>query len=291
MLALDRKVVSSALKKINIRRASFFILLSALAVVWAVPLFWMVSTSLKHEWDILKPEVEWIPKPPTLRNYLNLMDPHGRAVNVFRAFFNSVFVSSVGTVLTLTVSSCTAYAFARMKFPGRDLVFIFILASMMVPGETILVPLFLIFHRLGWLDTYQALVLPGVASAFGVFLLRQFMLSIPYELEDAAFIDGANRLSIFLRIVLPLSKPALATLAIFTFLGHWNNFLWALIVINRTEMMTLPLALIQFRSAYGSMDYGTVLASVVVAVVPPLLIFIFAQDFIIRGMSRSGLKG
>jgi multiple sugar transport system permease protein len=273
-----------------IKATPFFVLLVLLSVLWGAPLFWMVSTSLKHEWDILTPEVHWIPQPPVTENYWELIDP-ARAVNIFHSFKVSLIAATAYTLLVLITSSFAAFVFARLEFKGRNFLFLVVLSSIMVPSETLLVPLYLLLYNLDWLNTYAALVLPGIANAFGVFLLRQFMISIPKELEEAALIDGAGYLYIFLRIILPLSKPALATLAIFSFITNWNAFLWPLIVVTSDELMTLPLALVQFRSSYASMDYGVVMASVMVAVLPPLLVFIFAQDFIIKGMSRSGVKG
>jgi multiple sugar transport system permease protein len=272
------------------RAIPLLVLLVLLALLWGAPLLWMLVTSLKPEWAILSPEVSWIPRPPTAANYVELVDPT-RAVNIFKSFRTSVIAAVSYTLLVLTTSSFAAFVFARLEFKGRDLLFLVVLASIMVPADTLLVPLYLLLYNMNWLDSYVALVLPGVANAFGVFLLRQFMVSIPKELEEAALVDGAGYFYIFARIILPLSKPALATLAIFSFITNWNAFLWPLIVISSDEMTTLPMALVQFRSSYSSMDYGVVMASVMVAVLVPLLVFFFAQDFIIKGMSRTGVKG
>ncbi len=274
----------------GLRGAPLFLLLLLLALLWAAPLLWMFVTSLKHEWQILTPQVHWIPQPPTLENYRELFHPT-RAVSIFNSFKTSLIAAVSYTLLVVTTSSFAAFVFARLQFKGRDVLFLVVLSSIMVPFETLMVPLYLLLYKLSWLDTYAALVLPGIANAFGVFLLRQFMVSIPKELEEAALVDGAGYLYIFLRIIIPLSKPALATLAIFAFITNWNSFLWPLVVVSSDEMMTLPMALVQFRSSYASMDYGVVMASVMLAVLVPLLVFLFAQNFIIRGMSRVGLKG
>ncbi len=274
-----------SLKSLPIR-----ILLLLLALLWIAPLVWLLSTSLKHEWEILTPDVAWLPAHPTLANYRELIDP-GRAVSIFKPFTTSLIAAVAYTMLVLTTSSFAAFVFARMKFKGKNLLFLIVVASIMVPSETLMVPLYVLLYKMSWLDSYPALILPGAANAFGVFLLRQFMVSIPKELEEAAVIDGAGYLYIFLRIILPLTKPALATLAIFSFITNWNAFLWPLIVISSDEMMTLPMALVQFRSSYASMDYGVVMASVVVSVFVPLVVFLGAQDFIIKGISRTGLKG
>lgn len=262
-----------------------------LAVIWALPLLWVVSSSFKPHFEIVGPVRQWLPQVPTLNNWNNLVDPTGRAVNIFVAFANSTVVAIAATVGALLVCSMAAYAFARLRFPGRGPLFVILLATLMLPFEVILVPLFLQFHRFGLLNSYTALILPHVVSVLGIFLLRQFMLSIPSELEDAGKVDGANTWQVFWHVILPLTRPALATLAIFVFLAAWNDFLWPLIVVSEPEMQTLPLALVTFRSAYTALDYGTVLASVVLAIAPPLVLFLFAQKFVIQGISRSGLKG
>lgn len=206
------------------------------------------------------------------------------------AFANSIIVAVAATVGALFSCSCAGYAFARLKFWGRDIIFVMLLATLMIPSEIVLVPLFLQFYRLKLLNTYFALIAPHMVSILGVFLMRQFMLNIPPELEEAAAIEGAGPFTTFWRIVLPLTKPSLATLAVLTFLGSWNDFLWPLIVVNKPALNTLPLALITFRSAYGAQDYGTVLSSVMFAVIPPLIFFAFAQNLIVTSISRTGIK-
>lgn len=272
----------------NLRRFVFVISIWLVALLWALPLLWILLSSFKNQWEI--PRFNIIPEAPTLENYTNLFDPQGRAVNIVTAFVNSLIVAIAATVGALFACSCAGYAFARLKFWGRDLIFIMLLATLMIPSEIVLVPLFLQFHRLGLLNTYPALVAPHIVSIIGVFLMRQFMLNIPQELEEAAAIEGAGPFMIFWRIVLPLTKPSLATLAVLVFLGAWNDFLWPLIVVNKPALNTLPLALITFRSAYGAQDYGTVLSSVMFAVVPPLLFFAFAQNLIVTSISRTGIK-
>ena len=262
-----------------------------LALAWAVPLLWVVSSTFKPQHEIVGPERRWLPAGPTLEHWRNLADTQGRAVDVGRAFVNSVVVALISTFSTLATSSLAAYAFARLRFRGREALFGVLLATMMIPNEVILVPLFLQFHRLELLNSYAALILPHAISVLGVFLLRQFMLGIPGDLIDAAAIDGAGPFRIYRHVVLPLTRPAMATLSVFAFLGSWNDFLWPLIVVNTPDKQTLPLALITFRSAYQMLDYGTVLAATLVAVAPPLLFFMFAQRYVIAGISRTGLKG
>jgi multiple sugar transport system permease protein len=196
----------------------------------------------------------------------------------------------VGTALVIIVDVLAAYAFARLRFPGRDPLFFAIIASLIVPHEILLIPHYIIAWQLDWLNSLNALIMPPVASAFGVFLLRQFFLGIPSELEDAARIDGCGRFRILWAIVLPLPGGAIATLAIFTFLYYWNDFTWPYIVVNSAEQMTLPVALIQFRGDYWS-EFGKLMAGATVATVPAVIIFLTFQRLIIRSITLTGLKG
>jgi multiple sugar transport system permease protein len=278
----------TASQRRTVGRVLFILVIWFLAIVWALPLVWVLISSFKNHWEI--PQFTWIPQNPTLENYLNLFDPQGRAVNIVRALINSVVVALLATAGALFACSCAGYAFARLRFWGRDVIFICLLATVMIPGEIVLVPLFLQFYRLGLLNSYPALIAPHIVSILGVFLMRQFMLSIPRELEEAASIEGAGPFTVFWRVVLPLTKPSLATLAVLVFLEAWNDFLWPLIVVSAPELNTLPLALITFRGAYSGQSYGTVLASVVFAVIPPLLFFGFAQNLIVSSISRTGIK-
>jgi multiple sugar transport system permease protein len=189
----------------------------------------------------------------------------------------------------IVTCSLAAYAFARLQFRGRDILFYLFLGTMMIPGQVTMIPSFLMLHWLGWIDSYAALIVPGLASAFGTFLLRQFFLSIPRDLEDAASIDGCSRFGVLWRIILPLSRPALATLAVFTFMGVFNDFLWALVVVSSEEMKTVQLGLAIFRDRYQT-DWGQLMAASVTATLPILLVFFFAQKYFIRGITLSGLK-
>jgi multiple sugar transport system permease protein len=273
-------------------RAPRFVLAAALAALWAIPVVWMLRTAFM-------PEVQIITVPPrlipdnitdfTLANFVNvLLIPRG--IDLPRAFMNSLVVSFVGTALVIIVDVLAAYAFARLRFPGRDPLFFAIIASLIVPHEILLIPHYIIAWQLDWLNSLNALIMPPVASAFGVFLLRQFFLSIPSELEDAARIDGCGRFRILWAIVLPLSGGAIATLAIFTFLYYWNDFTWPYIVVNSAEQMTLPVALIQFRGDYWS-EFGKLMAGATVATVPAVIIFLTFQRLIIRSITLTGLKG
>jgi multiple sugar transport system permease protein len=264
---------------------AFLILLS---ISCLLPLVWMVSTSFKEQFQVFTYPPEWIPDPWTLKGYQRLfsMSPIGNWL------FNSVFVAVTITACQLVFSSLAAYAFARVRFPGRDIIFMGYLATMMIPGQVTLIPGYILIKYLGWIDSYYALTIPFLfGSAFGTFLLRQFFQTIPTDLEDAARIDGAGYFDTYFRIILPLAKPALATLGVFVFLHFWNDFLWPLIVINTNELRTLPVGLaVVSRSMFGT-DWPALMGGAVISLVPILTIFFFAQRYFVQGITLTGLKG
>jgi multiple sugar transport system permease protein len=265
---------------------------AALAALWALPLIWMVLTSVKPEQQIVTLPPRWFPDHLadfTLVNYANILFiPRG--VDLVRSFLNSLVVATVGTSLVVVVDVLAAYALARLHFPGRDFVFLVVVASLIVPHEILLIPNYITVWKLDWLNNLASLIIPPAAGGFGVFLLRQFFLAIPGELEDAARIDGCGRFRILWSIVLPVSGGAIATLAIFTFLFFWNDFTWPYIVINAADVMTLPVALIQFKGDYFS-EYGQLMAGAAISAAPTMLIFLVAQKMIIRSITLTGLKG
>jgi multiple sugar transport system permease protein len=267
--------------------------LVALALVWLLPIVWVVVTSLKLNADIVKLPPEWIPWPVTGAHYHEVLLSSSRTARIGRAFANSLVIALGCVVLVVATSALAAYPLARLRFPGRDVVFTLLIGSLMIPNAVILVPQYVLVQWLGWLSTYQGLIVPEAAMtfAFGVFLLRQFFLTIPAELEDAARIDGASTWQIFARIVLPLSQPVLAALAIFAFRSSWNDFLWPLIAVNKPEMFPLPVALALLRSAYSSESYGPIMAGAALSAVPLLVVFIVANRRIVEGVRLSGLKG
>jgi multiple sugar transport system permease protein len=267
--------------------------LAALALVWLLPIVWVVVTSLKLNADIVKLPPEWIPWPVTGAHYHEVLLSSSRTARIGRAFANSLVIALGCVVLVVATSALAAYPLARLRFPGRDVVFTLLIGSLMIPNAVILVPQYVLVQRLGWLSTYQGLIVPEAAMtfAFGVFLLRQFFLTIPAELEDAALIDGASTWQIVARIVLPLSQPVLAALAIFAFRSSWNDFLWPLIAVNKPEMFPLPVALALLRSAYSSESYGPIMAGAALSAVPLLVVFIVANRRIVEGVRLSGLKG
>jgi multiple sugar transport system permease protein len=261
------------------------VLMYGLALITVAPFLWMVVTSFKDLPDILTYPPVWWPKHFIIDNYVNAFS----AAPFGRFYFNSVFIAVAVTIGQIITCSMAAFAFARLRFWGRDVLFYIFLATMMIPGQVTMIPSFMMLYWLGWIDSYAALIVPGLASAFGTFLLRQFFLTIPRDLEDAASIDGCGRFGLLWRIILPLSKPALATLAVFTFMGVFNDFLWALIVVSSEEMRTVQLGLAIFRDRYQT-DWGQLMAASVTATLPILLVFFAAQKYFIKGITLSGLK-
>ncbi|MDD5066487.1 MAG: carbohydrate ABC transporter permease [bacterium] len=220
------------------------------------------------------------------RNYIEAWN----AVPFGRFFLNSIIVGLCITFGQVFTSSLAAYAFARLNFKLRDQIFLGYLGTMMIPGTVTMIPVFILLKLMGWIDTYQALILPGMFSAYGTFMLRQFFLGIPKDLEESAFIDGASKFTIYLKIILPLSKPALATLTTFVFMGSWNDFMWPLIVTNSMEMKTLPVGLAAFQGLYTT-NWTLLMAATVIVLIPVLMVYIFNQRYFVKGIVLSGLKG
>ena len=275
------------------RRGVLTWIMVACAVLWLLPAVWAFVTSLKLTQNIVRLPPEWIPWPATLAHYVEVLFSSSRTARIGRAFLNSTIVSLGTVALVLLTAAMAAYPLARMRFPGRDLIFVLFVGSLMIPNAVVLVPQYILTERLGWLSTYQGLIVPEAATtfAFGVFLLRQFFLTLPAELEDAALIDGAGPWRIFTRIVLPLSQPVLGALAIFSFRSAWNDFLWPLIAVNKPEMFPLPVALALLRSAYSSESYGPIMAGATLSALPLLIVFLVANRRIVEGVRVSGLKG
>jgi multiple sugar transport system permease protein len=262
-----------------------FLLIVSLMLL--LPFVWMVSTSLRTPAESFTLPPKWLPENPQFINYKRVLE----SVPFGRFFLNSLLVSSLITAGQLVTCSTGAYAFARLRFPGRDVLFVVLLSSLMIPIQVTIIPIFIMIKRLGLTDTLQSLILPSLISPFGVFLLRQFFLTIPKDLEDAAVIDGASHLFIFTKIILPLSKPALSALAIFTFNYHWNEFFRPLIFLNTYERMTLPLGLSILKGYFGTGSVSVIMAGVTLAVLPILVAFVFAQRYLVEGITLTGMKG
>jgi multiple sugar transport system permease protein len=269
-----------------LRVALAYVALTLGAVTMIVPFLWMVSTSVKTMPQIFAYPVIWIPDPIRWQNYVEVLEllPFGRYL------FNTAFVSIAVTILELLTSSLAAYAFARLRFPGRDKLFLLYLATLMIPGQVTLIPNFLLMRWFDWVDTYNALIIPQAFSAFGTFLLRQFFLSIPRELEEAARADGASYFRVYWQIILPLSGPALATLAVFSFMAQWNAFLWPLIVTHGDEMRTLTVGLRFFQDELVT-QYHYLMAGTVMSIIPILILFLTLQRYFVRGIALTGMGG
>lgn len=277
-------------ERVAMRRVSaelpIYLALIAGALVMVFPFAWMVSTSLTTDAQLFITPPQLIPDPAQPENYARVAD----AFPIGRFALNSAVVAVVTTLLQLITSAMGAYAFARIRFPGREALFIVYLATLMVPMQVIVVPLFIEMRLIGQVNSYGGLILPGIASAFGTFLLRQYFLSLPLELEEAAWMDGASRWTIFSRIVLPLSGPALATFGIFAFMASWNAFLWPLLVVSDTELMTLPVGLSNLHGRYVT-EWNLVMAGATLSVIPIVVVYLAAQRYVVRGIALSGLKG
>jgi multiple sugar transport system permease protein len=263
-----------------------YLLLILGGLMMIVPFAWMLSTSLKSGEYVLHMPPQWIPKPATLDSYRRIFEMYP----VGRMLFNSLLVATLTTLGQLVTCSMAAYAFARLEFRGRNLVFLLYLATLMVPFQVTITPLFILMRIFGWINTYQGLILPGVFSAFGTFLLRQSFLTIPREYEEAAYMDGATPLTNFLKIILPLSKPALATLSVFAFMGSWNSFMWPLFIVREETLMTLPVGLATLQGRWLT-EWNLVMAGTVITVLPMLLLYLVAQKYLVQGYVMSGLKG
>jgi len=259
------------------------------AVLWMWPFFWMMSTSLKPEPEILSLVPQWLPKNPTWLNYERVL-----AHPVGQWFWNSFVVATLSTLLTLLLNSMAGYAFARIPFWGREVLFVLVLTTLMMPFEALVIPLFLMISAFKLGNTYFALIAPGLASAFGVFLFRQFFLSLPLELEDAARIDGCGRWGIYWRIAMPLAQPAIIALGILHFMGNWNSLFWPLIVTNTDAAKTVPVGMLLFRPGFGadqSWAHGLSIAAATIQALPPLIVFFILQRYFMQGIATVGLKG
>lgn len=263
------------------------ILLIIGAITILLPVVLIFITALKPDSEIIHFR-GFLPEQWTLDNFREILGSP-EEIPIFRWFGNSIFISAAVTLLVLTVDSLAAYGLARLDLPGGKTVYSIIIATLMVPGQIFLVPVYLILNKLGWLDTPWAIIIPAGAGAFGLFLLHQFFMGIPRDLEDASSIDGCSRLGIYWRIVVPLSKPALATLGIFTFVGSWNDFLGPLVFLDSVDKYTLPVGIALFQTSYYA-EYGLTLAASVICTLPVLIAFLLFQRNIIEGISMTGLK-
>jgi multiple sugar transport system permease protein len=281
---VDRRQVRLFTPKIG--AVCLWVAAAIIALAWLLPMLWALDTSLKPESETLIYPPEWIPSRFTGEAYGAVLS----AGEIVKWFVNSTIVSVAVTVLTILTSAWAAYAFARLPFRGSGFLYALTIAGIMVPGNVLVVPLFQEMLALRMVDTYWGIILPQVAAPVMVYILKKFFEALPRELEDAALVDGANRWRIFWQIVLPLSRPILAAVAIFVFIGAWNNFFWPFLVTSDPNLMTLPVGLANVQTSYG-LRYAQIMAAAVIAALPLVIVFLFFQRQIIRGVTTAGLGG
>lgn len=270
----------------TVGRLLIYMALALGAAIMLAPFFYMLTTSLKKMHEVFQVPIQWLPSVPQWSNYPTVMQEYPLG----RWFRNSLFVAVTVTLLNLLTCSLAGYSFAKFDYWGRDVFFAAIIATLMVPLVTFIIPLFLVVKNLGWINSYQGLIIPAGTSAFGIFLMRQHMMAIPDDLLDMARVDGASEFRIFWQIVLPLSRPALATLTIFIFMLDWNRFLWPLLVATDHKYWTLPLGIAGFESSYGT-NYPQLMAVAFMAMLPILVVFLLLQRNFIRSLALTGIKG
>ncbi|MBN1303909.1 MAG: carbohydrate ABC transporter permease [Anaerolineales bacterium] len=271
-------------------RILLYVFLTGTTVLMSFPLFWMISSSLKTLAEANSPGIVWIPNQPTLEAYLNILQDS----DFLRSYFNSVIYTALALVGTLMSVSVVAYAFSRINWPGREAVFFLMLSTMMVPPQALIVPQYVLFNKLGWIGTFNPIVIPGffAGGAAWIFLLRQSMAQIPREMDESAYMDGANHLQIWWEICLPLVKAPLATIATFLFVGFWNSLLNPLLYLQTVDLYTLPVYVATLYNINSSVQqWPTIMAAAVLTTVPLMIVFFFAQRYILEGVMISGLKG
>lgn len=273
-------------RKVRIQHSLLFVILMIIGLTMLVPFFWTLSSSFKYDREIFEYPIKWIPEVFRWSNYQEVWT----RVNFLTYYLNTIKLSIIVTVGQVVTCSLAAYSFAKMDYPGRDKIFLCYLATMMVPWHAIMIPQFIIIKNMGFYDSHWSIILMNLFSAFGVFLLRQFMLGIPMELSEAARIDGCGELKIYSQIIMPMSKPGLATLVVFTFNFMWNDYMGPMIYLNTDKLKTIQIGLAAFRTEYGA-EYGLIMAGTVCSLLPMVLIYCVAQKYLIEGIAFSGLKG
>jgi multiple sugar transport system permease protein len=267
-------------------RIVVWLLLVGGAIIVLLPFFYMLASSLETNVQIGALTPQFIPQPFQWGNYQQVW----QQLPVGRFFINSLIVAGGITVGQVITASMAAYAFARLRFRGRGMLFTVYLATLIIPFQVTLIPNYILIHYLGWHNTYQGMIAPFISSVFSTFLLRQFFLTLPADLEEAALLDGAGHFTIYARIVMPLARPALAALVIFAFLGSWNNFLWPLVVVDTESLKTLPLGIVEFQSEY-TVQWNLLMAGASLSLIPVLIVYLIAQRWIVEGIALTGQGG
>lgn len=272
--------------KRRLSSAAYYIVGTLIAVLATIPFLWMITTSLKARGALMSIPIEWIPKEPTLAAYVKVFSKFP----FFRTIGNSLFISVTYTVITLISASMAAFAFAKLEFPRADMLLKVFLATMMIPTQVTMIPLFVVMNKMQLINTYSSVILPSIFRPFAIFLLVQQMRTIPNDYLDAARIDGASTFRVYFRVALPLCRPTLATLSITTFMEAWNDYLWPLLMLTDKAKMTLPIALSTLNGQYST-EYNVLMAGSLMSMVPIILVYIFAQKYFENGMMAGGIKG
>ncbi|UOR11595.1 carbohydrate ABC transporter permease [Halobacillus amylolyticus] len=272
------------------RRFLLIVLASVIAILFIVPLFWMISTSFKNDFEAIAGGLNWWPKEFTFENYAYTLLGEGVSVPVLKWMFNSLFVGITGSLLIVFIDALAAYGLARLDIPFKKFIFTLFISTLMIPWVITFLPLYMEFSNLGLLNTYAALILPYSANAFGVFLLYQFFKGFPKELEEAAYLDGANKWQIFTKVVVPSAKPIMWTLGIFSFMTIYNDFLWPLVATSSPEMRTITTGIAIMQQGSFVSSYGKLMALTTIATVPILIIFLIGQKQLIKGITQTGIK-
>ena len=281
-IAIKKKKSTGAI----VRKVLLYALLIIIGIIMVVPFLWMISTSLKEQYDTVKIPPVWIPNPPRWQNYVDLFTQQP----MLQFMLNTIKIVFFVVLGQLFFSNLAAYSFARIKFKGRTVMFFFYIATLMVPGQVTMIPTYLMFAKVGLVDNHIVLILPAFFSAFGVFLLRQFFMSLPKELEEAAEIDGCNPFTTYYRIMLPLIVPAMLTLGVFTLMNTWNDYMGPLIYLTTPEKYTMTLGIAYFKGVYTT-QWNLVMAGSVLSVIPILVAYLCAQKYFVEGIAFSGVKG
>lgn len=272
--------------KKRLSAAAYYLLGTLIVVLATIPFLWMITTSLKARGALMSIPIEWIPKEPTLAAYVKVFSKFP----FFRTIGNSLFISVTYTVITLISASMAAFAFAKLEFPRAGMLLKVFLATMMIPTQVTMIPLFVVMNKMQLINTYSSVILPSIFRPFAIFLLVQQMRTIPNDYLDAARIDGASTFRVYFRVALPLCRPTLATLSITTFMEAWNDYLWPLLMLTDKVKMTLPIALSTLNGQYST-EYNVLMAGSLISMVPIILVYIFAQNYFENGMMAGGIKG
>lgn len=278
-------------QKSKAARISSFLIVGVVAVIWIVPIVWAVFTSFKTETEIKTKGFSFLPREWTFENYINIFQNTDNAP-IVRWFGNSMVISVTVAILSVILVAVTAYGYSRLKFKHRDTLFFTLMGISLFPNVINIIPLYQMMTWLDWVNNIMAMIVPGLGAVTNIFLVRQFALGIPKEFDEAAKIDGAGEFTIFIRVILPMLKPVLTVVALFTFTGSWNDFLWPTIVFNDVEKMPLTAGLQLLNGAYGSFQLGPILAAACIAMLPTFLLYLFAQKYFLQSMSlNAGVKG